>query len=169
MTPQVILRALEPADVDRLYAWENDPKLWDVSTVTVAPFSRQQLSDYVAAYDGDIYRARQLRLMIALPGGATIGTIDFYDFDPAASRCGVGVYIHPLYRRRGHAVAALTEGIAMLRRHVSIHQVYATVGGDNTPSLLLFDKCGFTPTATLRDWIKKDARYTDAILFQKIM
>lgn len=91
---QITLRALEPIDVDTLYRWENDPAVWDVGC-TLAPYSRKQLWDYVDSYDGDIYSARQLRLMIALPSGETIGTVDLYDFDPANSRCAVGILISP--------------------------------------------------------------------------
>lgn len=86
----ILLRALEPIDVDVLYRWENDPALWNVG-VTLAPYSRRQLWDYVNNYDGDIYSAKQLRLMIVLAAsGETIGTLDFYDFDAATRAAALG-------------------------------------------------------------------------------
>lgn len=42
----ISLRALEPIDVDTLYRWENDPAVWGVG-LTLAPYSRKQLWDYV--------------------------------------------------------------------------------------------------------------------------
>ncbi len=106
------LRALEPIDVDTLYRWENDPAVWGVGS-TMAPYSRKQLWDYVDSYDGDIFTARQLRLMITIPSGKdgevkeTVGTVDLYDFDPVNSRCAVGILIAPEYRRRGYAYDTL--------------------------------------------------------------
>ena len=136
---QITLRALEPIDVDTLYRWENDPAVWDVGC-TLAPYSRKQLWDYVDSYDGDIYSARQLRLMIALPSGETIGTVDLYDFDPANSRCAVGILISPPYRRQGYALSSLEMLADHCRRHLSLHQLYCIAGADNHPSRALFEK-----------------------------
>ena len=106
----ITLRALEPIDVDTLYRWENDPAVWGVGS-TLAPYSRKQLWDYIDSYDGDIFSAKQLRLMITLPSGETIGTVDLFDFDAANSRCAVGILIANEYRRQGYGLQAL-EAIA---------------------------------------------------------
>ena len=39
--PKVVLRALEPEDLDLLYGIENNPEVWDVSPTNV-PYSRYQ-------------------------------------------------------------------------------------------------------------------------------
>lgn len=59
------LRAVEPADADLLYAWENDPAVWAVSGTT-EPFSRAQIERFVERQleGGDLLRTGQLRLMI---------------------------------------------------------------------------------------------------------
>ena len=52
----VRLRAVEPEDLDRLYAWENDTDVWSVSGTTV-PFSRAQLEAFILTQQqGDIFR-----------------------------------------------------------------------------------------------------------------
>ncbi|WP_227625579.1 hypothetical protein [Geofilum rubicundum] len=40
---EVLLRAVEPGDVDLLYDWENRMELWPVSN-TLAPFSKASWS-----------------------------------------------------------------------------------------------------------------------------
>ena len=40
------LRAVEPCDIDAMYAWENDTEVWGVSGTT-APYSREQLKRFV--------------------------------------------------------------------------------------------------------------------------
>lgn len=59
----ILLRALEPEDLEYLYKWENDMDLWDVSD-TLTPFSHYTLKKYIENSHEDIYTSKQLRLMI---------------------------------------------------------------------------------------------------------
>ena len=59
----VLIRALEPEDLEYLYKWENDMDLWEVSD-TLTPFSHFTLKKYIENADTDIYSVKQLRLMI---------------------------------------------------------------------------------------------------------
>ena len=75
------LRAVEPADAELLYTWENDPAVWAVSGTT-EPFSREQIERFISRQleGGDLLRTGQLRLMIEVPepagaaGTETAGT-----------------------------------------------------------------------------------------------
>lgn len=166
---RITLRALEPIDVDTLYRWENDTSIWEAGS-TLAPFSRKQLWDYIDTYDGDIYSARQLRLMIDITGPReTVGTLDLYDFDPANSRCAVGIFVAPEWQRHGYAREALDTVAAHLRRHLSLHQLYAVVADTNTTSRALFENAGYAPAAHLRQWLRRADTYTDATLYQKFL
>lgn len=61
----VTLRALEPEDLEILYQWENDPKIWQ-SGHTLTPFSRFVLKQYLENSHLDIYQTKQLRFIIEL-------------------------------------------------------------------------------------------------------
>ena len=163
------LRAPELGDVETLYSWENQPEVWDVGNA-LAPYSRKQLMDYVATYDGDIYASRQLRLMIAAEGMIdAIGTIDLFDFDPANSRCAIGIYIDTPFRNRGIAARAIELAEDYCSHTLSLHQLYATVAADNAASLSLFGKRGFAVSGRLDSWLRHDGKYKDALLLQKIL
>ena len=56
------LRALEPSDLDFLYALENDRALWTVSN-TLVPFSSYTLKDYIAHSNQDIFTAKHQRFV----------------------------------------------------------------------------------------------------------
>ena len=76
----VILRALEPKDVDLMMIFENDTEVWPVSG-TLSPYSKYTLEQYYKNSTQDIYTSRQLRLAIELvtevsAPGITIGFID---------------------------------------------------------------------------------------------
>lgn len=165
----VRLRALEPTDLDCLYEWENDTSLWEVGN-SIAPFSRKQLWDYIEAYDGDIFSARQLRLMIESVGtGTTVGTLDFYDFDPFNSRSAVGILIDRRYSRRGYATEALTLIAAYARDYLGLHQLVSIIPAGNGPSLGLFKKCGYKICGRMRSWLKKGIHYEDAFMLQLML
>ena len=95
--PKIILRAMEPEDLDVLYKIENDTSLWGVG-VTNVPYSRYTLHDYIANSVGDIYTDKQVRLMIDNEQGQTVGIIDITDFDPRHRRAELGVVIQCQHR-----------------------------------------------------------------------
>lgn len=163
------LRALEPTDLDVLYRWENDSSLWDVGN-TIAPFSRKQLWDYIENYDGDIFTARQLRLMIVLKvSGEAVGTVDFYEFDPFNARSAVGVLVDGSHVRKGYAARALHLIADYAGKYLGLHQLVAIIPVANVASVRLFEKCGYKITGRLRSWIKKSTRFEDAFMVQKML
>ena len=84
------LRALEPGDIELMYAWENDTEIWGVSG-TLAPFSRHTLERFIEEQQFDIFQTRQQRLIIETPEGLPVGALDLFDLDPVNLRAGVGI------------------------------------------------------------------------------
>ena len=165
------LRALEPGDVDILYAWENDTSIWDVSN-TIAPFSRFQLEEYVLNTQSDIFAAKQLRLMVDLlvpiAGENAVGTIDLFDFDPLHRRAGVGILIREPYRDKGHASEAMNLFIRYAFGTLHLHQLYCNISPDNVTSLNLFEKLGFVKCGVKKDWIHDGKGWQEEWMFQLI-
>ena len=62
-TENIRLRALEPEDIDILYKWENDTRIWKISN-TLAPFSKYILRRFIEDQKYDIYETKQLRMII---------------------------------------------------------------------------------------------------------
>ena len=165
----LMLRALEPTDLDVLYRWENDVDLWHTSA-TITPFSRKQLWDYIENYDGDIFRTRQLRLMIEeISSKDVIGTIDLYDFDPINSRANVGILIDKDYQGKGYGKMALNLLENYCREYISINQLVAIVATDNIQSLSLFHVLDYNEVGVMKSWLKRGIKFIDAILLQKII
>ena len=54
------LRALEPEDLEFVYAIENDENIWEVSN-TITPYSKFLIRQYLENAHQDIYEAKQLR------------------------------------------------------------------------------------------------------------
>jgi diamine N-acetyltransferase len=164
----ILLRALEPEDLDVLYKWENDSSLWHYGS-TVAPYSKYALRDYLSRSTQDIFQTRQLRLMIVEKAlGNAIGTIDLYDFDPVNDRAGVGILLDSDYRRQGFGFQALLLMKEYAFRFLLLKQLYAYVPKSNFPSYQLFQKSGYVESGTLQSWIKTSEGFVDTYFMQLI-
>jgi len=164
----IVLRALEPEDIDLLYEWENCEEIWTISH-TITPFSKHLLALYIQNADKDLYETKQLRLMIETTAGKTVGAIDLFDFDPFHSRVGLGILVHsPEDRSKGSATAALGLVIGYCFGKLGLHQIYANILTDNEVSIKLFLKAGFEVTGTKKEWIREGNLWKDELLLQLV-
>lgn len=164
--PHVILRAMEPEDLDTLYKIENNQELWAVSATNV-PYSRFALHEYVETNTNDIYADKQVRLMIDNDAGETVGIIDLMNFSPQHSRAEIGIVIMKPHRQKGYATAAMEKLVAYARQTLHLHQLFLVTECDNESCLLLFEKLGFEKIALLKQWLQqKEGVYKDACLMQ---
>jgi diamine N-acetyltransferase len=172
-SPEIVLRALEPSDIDLLYSWENDIEIWRVSN-TITPYSKYILRKYLENSHHDIYQTKQLRLMIDLKydkGRKTkpIGTIDLFDFDPYHNRAGVGILIgDKSERKKGYASMTLKKLINYAFNTLQLHQIYCNIITENKDSLNLFQNHGFKIIGEKKEWIKVPEKYVGEYMLQLI-
>lgn len=163
----IVLRAVEPEDLEILYRWENSTVLWYHGN-TLAPYSKLVLRQYINdSLEMDIYQSKQLRLMIDLvEQKVTIGTIDLYDIDAHNRRAGIGILIDDDYRRRGFAKQALELMSNYAFDFLYFHQIYAYIAQSNTNSISLFEKAGYQSVGILKDWLQRGEEFEDVYLSQ---
>ncbi len=140
----IYLRALEPEDLEFVYAIENDESIWEVSN-TQTPYSRFLIRQYLENAHQDIYEAKQLRLVICKNQDfEAVGLIDLFDFDPRNNRAGVGILIqNSTNRNSGIGTEALDLLIQYAFTKLNLHQLYANIDLENEASLALFTNFGF--------------------------
>ena len=165
---KIKLRAIEPEDLDLLYKIENDTRLWNVGSTNV-PYSRYTLHDYIANSSDDIYADRQLRLIIELEEGRTVGIIDLMNFSPQHLRAEVGIVILDSERRKGYALAALYQLCDYAQRVLHLHQLYGIIAHENEAALQLFEKAGFQQQSVLHEWLFDGKNYRDAVTVQQFL
>ncbi len=164
----IALRAIEPEDLEFLFTIENDASFWEVSH-TQTPFSKFLLKQYIENCHLDIYEAKQLRLLVyEKNSNKNIGLVDLFDFNPQHRRAGVGIVIHKSFQNKGYASQALKILIEYSFLTLHLHQLYANITDDNSSSLSLFKKHGFTAIGIKKDWILAQGKFKDEILFQLI-
>ena len=102
---KVALRALEPDDLNILYRWESEADAW-TSSNTVAPYSRHLLWEYLKTYDADIFKTKELRMIIT-NGEEPVGTLDVFNLDMRNRRAEVGIFVDAAHRGVGVGETAL--------------------------------------------------------------
>ena len=164
----ILLRALEPEDLDFLKGIENDTNNWEHGD-NIQPFSKYILKEYIKVAGQTITEAGQLRLMIADHlDKKRLGFIDLYDFDQQHKRAGVAIIIHQNYRKNGFAYQALKLIEKYAFDKLYLHQLYAFILADNLPSINLFEKAGYTCSGNKKDWRIVHNKFKDELFYQKI-
>jgi diamine N-acetyltransferase len=163
----IYLRALEPNDLEFVYAMENDQSIWEVSN-TQTPYSRFLVKQYLENAHQDIYEAKQLRLAICQDEDfPALGLIDLFDFDPQNRRAGIGIVIQSINdRNKNIGSEALHLMIQYAFHNLNLHQLYANIATDNLASLALFTKFGFQEIGVKKDWTLVNGTFKDEALFQ---
>jgi diamine N-acetyltransferase len=165
---KVLLRAVEPEDLNLLYRIENDPELWDIGCFTV-PYSKFLLKQYIANNQYDVFADKQLRLMIQLKEtGSTVGTIDITDFNIQHSRGSIGIALLKEYRKSGLGNESVSLLCEYAFQFLHFHQLYALVSVDNLDSQALFSSCGFENEGILKEWLHIEDKWVDALIMQRI-
>jgi diamine N-acetyltransferase len=167
----ISLRAPEPSDVDILYEWENDQRVWNLGN-TLSPYSRFELEQFVLNAGHDIFLSRQLRFMIdwhtATPKPVTVGSIDLYDFDPRHLRAGIGILIDERFRRKGFAAEALLLLSEYCFNTLNMHQLYCNIDHDNHDSVRLFTRHGYKTCGLRKQWNLRNREWKDELMLQLI-
>lgn len=162
----IYLRALEPSDLDTVYLLETESALTD-SGFFSAPPSRMFLSRYLQEYDADVFAARQVRFGICLSStGQLIGTADLSDLNFQSRNGFIGIGLLPAMRGRGLGARAVRLLCGYAREELHLHCLCVQVAADNEASRRLFEACGFSTCGCLRSWLRRGAKYYDALLLQ---
>ncbi|NOQ91520.1 MAG: GNAT family N-acetyltransferase [Flavobacteriaceae bacterium] len=165
---KIKLRALEPEDLEFLFAVENDERFWEVSS-TLTPFSKDLLKHYLSNSHQDICEAKQLRLVIVdATNNINIGLIDLFDFNPQHRRAGIGILVLKDYQNKGYASEALQLFINYAFKKLNLHQIFANIPNNNTNSITLFQKMNFKCIGIKKDWLLTHGKYNDVNLYQLI-
>lgn len=162
------LRAIEPEDLDLMYIVENDWSVCQYSATTV-PLSRYALKRYIEESAGDLFRDSQVRMAIVdNNSGTACGFLDVTDLDAIHRRAQIGIVLLPEAQGKGIATKALDEA-AMYTLQQGLHQLFAVVASDNLKARKLFLRSSYLETTVLPQWLYVDGKFTDAILYQRIL
>ncbi|OEJ98778.1 GNAT family N-acetyltransferase [Flavivirga aquatica] len=164
----IYLRALEPEDLEFIYAIENDESIWEISN-TQTPYSKFLIKQYLEHVHKDIFEVKQLRLLISSYNNVNLGLIDLFDFDFKNKRAGVGILVkEPDDRLQGYGKEALSLLVNYSFSHLGLHQLYCNISESNKASIKLFTNQGFEKVGLKKAWNYVNGSYKNEYLLQLI-
>ncbi|GAB1309552.1 GNAT family N-acetyltransferase [Urechidicola sp. KH5] len=163
----IILRALEPSDLDFLFEIENNQDFWEISH-TITPYSKHLLKQYINNAHLDIYEAKQLRLTICLQNNTPVGFIDIFDFNPMHLRAGLGILINAEFQGNGYAKEAVRLARDYCFTNLKLHQLYVNISSKNNKSIQLFNSLGFEIIGAKKQWNLTQNGFVDELMLQQI-
>ncbi|CAI8279279.1 MAG: Uncharacterised protein [Owenweeksia sp. TMED14] len=162
----IILRSLEPSDINSLLRWENNPENWIIGTRTI-PYSKHELTRYIEESGSDFWDTNQTRFAITLKtSDSVVGVIDVFNANSLHLRAEVGILIDPAYRRKGFAVESLNIIQKWCHEWAMIRSLMVYIYSDHVASKNTFLSAGFQRVGELKSWIRTSAGWKDVDIFQ---
>jgi RimJ/RimL family protein N-acetyltransferase len=164
MSKRVYLRALELADLNRIYQWHNDPELYATLTSPFHPVSLQTVEDWLKKKVQ--YSDKEINYAICLTDTSEhIGNIYLRDIDYINRNGFLGAFIgRPENRGKGYAGEALLLAVEYAMNALGMERLYMYVLADNLPARRHLERCGFQVEGTMRRHIFKNGVFKDVLV-----
>ncbi len=156
----VILRAMEERDFDLLFRMINSPEIEKALGSFTLPVNENRQREWMKNYRDT---REQIRWMIELVNGVTIGVIMLYDIDMKNGTAEVGYKLMAERENRmpGDIDTALQAVLEYGFLELRLHCIYAHSLSDNLPSERLLLRNGFQKEGTERQRIYQGGTYVD--------
>lgn len=159
----VVLRALEPADLERAYKWMNDPEVRRYVAMRY-PVARVDEQAWLRDRPPNSF-AGGVRLAIDTKEGVHIGNLDLREVRPEDRSASLGIVIgEKEYWSNGHGTDALTTLLRFAFYEMNLHRVSLHTFEFNERGQACYRKCGFVEEGRLREHYYAEGRYWDCLV-----
>lgn len=107
--------------------------------------------------------------LIDKQSGKVIGSAGFHNWIPEHRRAEVGYYLHADYRRNGLMLEAMDAIVAHGFRNMDLHRIEALIDPENTPSINLIGRLGFTKEGVLREHYHHKGVIYDSVMYSLLL
>lgn len=160
----VRLRALEPSDLERAYAWVNDYEVTQHLMLRY-PMSRAQEEKYLSETSAQGSSFQDVRLAIDTKDGAThIGMTGLHRAraEDRGAELGIMIGDKSLWSN-GYGTDTVQTLLRFAFDQMNLHKVMLGVFEFNERAQACYKKCGFVDEGRLREEYFQDGRYWDVI------
>lgn len=147
----LVLRKIEPDDVDALFAIYSDETLFRY-TPGSARKTRDAVSNMVGHFQRDFDKRKIIFMGICLAGdpGHIVGVAEIFDYDRKVNCITIGYRLHRAFWSRGIATEAVRMMVGYLFTEIGINRIQAYVMPENTRSHSVLLRNGFQKEGTIR-------------------
>ena len=159
----VRLRAIDPGDVERDYAWVNDREVTRFVAIRY-PMSRLDEERWLGDSPSNSF-ANGVRLAIETKDGVHIGNLDLHQPHPEHRRAGLGIMIgDKAYWSNGYGTDAVVTLLRFGFHEMNLNRVFLHVFEFNERAIACYKKCGFQVEGRLRQNYYGEGRYWDVFV-----
>lgn len=148
---RLLLRAIEPNDLDDLYAIYSDEALFRY-TPGSARKTREAVGNMIGHFQRDFGKRKTIFLGICLreKPEQIVGIAEMFDYDTKVNGVTIGYRLHRAFWSRGIATEAVRMMTDYLFKEIGINRIQAFVMPDNTRSHPVLLRNGFQKEGTIR-------------------
>lgn len=161
----VRLRAIEPADAEIHYLWNQESEMARGVDRVWPPSSRESQRRWAEEASVRKGESDELNLIIETLDGEHVGIINSHDCDRRTGCFAYGIAVRPEHQRQGYA----SEAIVLLLRYFFAELRYQKCTVDvfsfNEASIRLHERLGFQREGRIRRNQFTGGRYHDTLLF----
>ena len=157
------VRAARPADAEAICAIYNAAIVERGSTFETDPRSARDFSERIVV--------ERFPFLVAESNGEVIGWAGVAPYSDRPCYAGIGecsVYVAVESRGRGVGTA-LTEALAAEAQRNDFHKLIGKLFTDNTESIRLFERCGFSSVGTHRRHGQLDGEWRDVLVVERLL
>ncbi|MEZ5995747.1 MAG: GNAT family N-acetyltransferase [Hyphomonadaceae bacterium] len=158
----IVLRQLELADAEALFAAHSDPethRFWSGPAHTCVEQTRAEIAATLSMANGCVWA-------ITENGGEALGRIGLFTLRDGVGE--IGVIMRREATGRGLASKALNLVATFAFDELALHRIGADIDPDNTSSLSLFLRAGFQREGLLRGNWKTHLGIRDSVIMSKL-
>ena len=160
----VRLRRWSHDDLACVEAASTDPSIPQGTTVP-ARYTEEEGRAFVARQWGRRTSGQGLSLAIAAATTNEAQGLIFFGLGRIRGHCHLGYWVVPEARGQGYGTEAVRLASRWVLTETGVHRLVAEVKPDNSPSIALLRRCGFTEEGVLRSWLWIEDEVFDAIQF----
>mgnify|MGYP004526814339 CR=1 FL=1 len=157
----VILRPIKPEDASFLMELNNDD---EIAEYVVGNPKKVTLEEQIQ-WMKNLETEKNTKRFIVESNGSQAGTVIISNIDWANSTANLNIKLHKSARRKGIGKKSIKSALDECFNKMNIFCVTAHILPFNSPSIALFESCGFENEGTLRSRVIKGCKRYDLISF----
>lgn len=160
----VVLRPHETRDLDRYYAWFNDPEVTLYLNMRY-PISRLAEEAWLADRTSSSLAYGDVALAIDTKDGRHIGSVAFHRTSPEDRTARLGITIgDKTHWSKGYGTDAIRTLVRFGFEEMNLNRIDLTVDERNARAIACYRKCGFVEEARLRQDRYAQGAYHDTLV-----
>jgi putative acetyltransferase len=158
----ILIRAMEPADIpDLTEAW-NQPRAY-AGTLQLPYTSLEARQTRYAATPANLTR------LVAVIEGKVIGAIGLDRFENRRSHAAqFGIAVHDAYAGRGAGSALIAAVLDLADNWLQLKRIEISAYADNTRAIALYERFGFEREGRYRAYAWRNGAYVDSIAMARL-